>query len=50
VLDTGDFFSIIELEKALKNDNNARPFKEAGLQDVHLPKLLLHGKAENLIF
>jgi hypothetical protein len=50
MLDTGDFFPITKLETALKNDNNARPFKRVGLQDVHLPKLLLHGKAENLIF
>jgi hypothetical protein len=50
VLDTGNFFPSTELEAALKNDNNARPFKGVGLQDVHLPKLLLHGKAENLIF
>jgi hypothetical protein len=50
VLDTGNFFPVTELETALKNDNNARPFKGVGLQDVHLPKLLLHGKAENLIF
>jgi hypothetical protein len=50
VLDTDDFSPITELKTALKNSTNAEPFKGVDLQDVHLPKLLLHGKAENLIF